>query len=113
MKTFQQVLERTKDRPIYEVGSEEVTVPRDDPVPVEAAEAEAERRRCRPRICSSSSVRAGRMICLFLAILELVKRQAVVLTQTDAFGDIGLEAGPGIDEARSDEQMSAIEQEYK
>ena len=54
------------------------------------------------------------MICLFLAILELVKRQALVLTQSDAFGDIGLEAGPGIDEAfGSDEQISAIEQEYK
>ena len=30
------------------------------------------------------------MVALFLAILEMVKIQAVVLTQKDAFGDIGI-----------------------
>ncbi len=30
------------------------------------------------------------MICLFLAILELVKRRNVELVQGEAFGDIGL-----------------------
>jgi segregation and condensation protein A len=113
VKTFQQVLERTKDRPTYEVGKEEVTVPemiqflakllrqkRKGPL---SASALFERQRSR---------RA--MICLFLAMLELVKLQAVTLTQSDAFGDIGLEAGPGLGEVfGSEEQMSAIEQEYK
>ena len=33
------------------------------------------------------------MICLFLAILELVKRQAVELMQGEAFGEIGLRRG--------------------
>ena len=52
------------------------------------------------------------MICLFLAILELVKRQAVILTQGEAFGDIGLESGQGLDELTSAGDLSAIEQEY-
>ena len=39
------------------------------------------------------------MICLFLAILELVKCQAVELTQGEAFGDIGLRRGAGFEES--------------
>ena len=38
------------------------------------------------------------MICLFLAMLELVRRQALVLTQKDAFGDIGLKKQRAFDE---------------
>ncbi len=53
------------------------------------------------------------MICLFLAMLELVRRQALSLTQKDAFGDIGLKRHRGFDEVLGqDESLSAIEQEY-
>jgi segregation and condensation protein A len=53
------------------------------------------------------------MICLFLAILELVKRQAVELTQGEAFGDIGLRRGSGFDEQQAAvEDLSAVEEEY-
>ena len=53
------------------------------------------------------------MICLFLAILELVKRQAVELTQGEAFGDIGLKRGSGFDESQAEvEDLSAVEEEY-
>jgi segregation and condensation protein A len=112
VKTFQQVLERVKDRPMYEVGKEDVTVPemiqylakllkQKHKGPVSATELFEKQR----------SRRA--MICLFLAILELVKRQAVVLTQAAAFGDIGLEAARDIDaEFTSDEQISAVEEQY-
>lgn len=111
VKTFQQVLERSKSRPIYEIGKEDVTVPemiqflgkllkgkRKGPI---SATDLFERQRSR---------RA--MICLFLAILELVKRQAVQLTQGEAFGDIGLESGEGLSELAASEDLSAIEQEY-
>ena len=37
------------------------------------------------------------MICLFLAVLEMVKLQAVGLTQKDAFGEIGLKRLKGFD----------------
>jgi segregation and condensation protein A len=53
------------------------------------------------------------MICLFLAILELVKRQAIELTQGEAFGDIGLRRGPGFDELRDTaEELATVEKEY-
>lgn len=112
VKTFQQVLERAKNRPIYEIGKEEVSVPdmiqylgkllkqkRKNPLSATALFERQPSRRA--------------MICLFLAILELVKRQAVKLTQADAFGDIGLEAGESADESLgSPDQLSAIEEQY-
>jgi segregation and condensation protein A len=53
------------------------------------------------------------MICLFLAILELVKRQSVELTQGEAFGDIGLRAGPGLSEVGQNmDELAAVEEEY-
>jgi segregation and condensation protein A len=53
------------------------------------------------------------MICLFLAMLELVKRQAVELTQGEAFGDIGLRRGPDFEDTREAEaDLAVVEQEY-
>jgi segregation and condensation protein A len=54
------------------------------------------------------------MICLFLAILELVKRQSVSLTQGEAFGDIGLERGPSFEEnPESLADLETVEQDYR
>ncbi len=53
------------------------------------------------------------MICLFLAILELVRRQTVELTQGEAFGDIGLKRGPSFDASEEQpEDLAIVEQEY-
>ena len=113
VKTFQQVLERNRNKPTYEVGKEAISVP--DMIRYLGARLK--------RLGAGKSLSATEMfeeqrstramICLFLAILELVKRQAVALTQQDAFGDIGLERTDGFDEALgSDEALAAIEQEY-
>jgi segregation and condensation protein A len=113
VKTFQTVIERAKNRPMYEVGDEDVSVPdmirylknilkgRTSSEPVSATELFEKQR----------SRRA--MICLFLAILELVKLQAIVLTQKDAFGDIGLKKRHGFDAVLEEsESLTAIEREY-
>ena len=53
------------------------------------------------------------MLCLFLAILELVKRQAVLLQQSDAFGDISIKRSKMFAEAFSGAQpIEAVEEEY-
>ena len=53
------------------------------------------------------------MICLFLAILELVKLQAIGLVQADAFGEIGLKRLAGFDTVfASTETISAIDEGY-
>jgi segregation and condensation protein A len=113
VKTFQDVLDRARNRPIYSVDKEDISVPdmmqylhraltespRGEPV---GARQLFERQRSR---------RA--MICLFLAILELVKRQAVVLVQKEAFGEIALRRHKRFEEVfATDETLAAIEREY-
>ncbi len=53
------------------------------------------------------------MICLFLAVLELVKLQALGLVQSDAFGEIGLKRLKGFESAFAAQQvMTAIDEGY-
>ena len=58
------------------------------------------------------SVRA--MISMFLAVLELVRRQAVLLVQTEAFGEIALKKHARFEEAVADQgAISEVEKDYK
>jgi segregation and condensation protein A len=113
VKTLQLVLERTKNRPTYDVGDDDISVPdmmqmirqqvgRADSQELISATRLFERQR---------SARA--MICLFLALLELVKRQAVELMQGEAFGEIVLRRGPGFADAEVDQDLAAVEEEYR
>jgi segregation and condensation protein A len=113
VKTFQTVLERAKNRPVYAVDQDDVSIPdmiahlgvlfssvkRSETIPaIELFERQPSRRA---------------MICLFLAILELVKRQALALTQKDAFGEIGLKRHKNFDQVfGSAEAIRAIQEEY-
>ena len=113
VKTFQTVLERAKSRPIYDVEKEDVNVPdmirflrdtlmrspRNQPVSItELFEMQRSRRA---------------MLCLFLAMLELVKRQAILLQQKEAFADIVVRPAENFEEALgSDQAIAAAEQEY-
>lgn len=114
VQTLQKVLDRAKNRPQFEVTKEDVTVP--DMIvllknvllrtrkgeSVSATEL-FERQRSR-----------SAMIVLFLAILEMVKGQAIRLVQTEAFGDIGIARHAGFDEfAASDQTVARLEEEYK
>ncbi len=113
MKTFQGVLERAKKRPVYEVGKEDVSRSGHDPVPA---------RRVRARSTKSVSARElferqrsrRAMICLFLAVLELVKLQALGLVQTGRLRRDRPEAAEGIRSGvrrRRDDQR-AIDEGY-
>jgi segregation and condensation protein A len=114
VKTLQLVLERTKNRPTYEVGEDDISVPdmmqmvwqqvgRADGQELVSATGLFERQRS-----------ARGMICLFLAILELVKRQAVELMQGEAFGEIALRRGAGFADAqRAQEDLAAVEEGYR
>ena len=113
VKTFQDVLDRAKNRPIYSVDKEDVSVP--DMIQylhrvlTESPRGEAVSAR---QIFERQRSRRA-MICLFLAILEMVKRQAVVLVQKEAFGEIALRRHKRFEEVfATDETLTAIEQEY-
>ena len=112
VKTLQDVLERAKSRPIYEVGKEDVTVPD----MIEFLREVLERTPRSQRISATEMFERQRsrraMLCLFLAILELVKRQAVMLEQKDAFGDIGIKRSSRFEEAFAGGALETVEQEY-
>jgi len=114
VKTFQGVLQRAKHRPIYEIGKEHVSVPD----MIQFLHRQLARSRRQEPLSATQLFERQRsrraMICLFLAILELVKRQTVELTQGEAFGDIGLQRGYGFDDfPDSVEELAAVEQDYR
>ena len=113
VKAFNEVLERAKNRPVYEVESADVTVSDmirylksrfeeigpDEPVFI-------------VRIFEQQRTRRA-MIALFLAVLEMVRMQAVVVTQKDLFGEIALQRHGNFDSVfASDQPMAAIEKDY-
>lgn len=95
VKTFQDILERARNRPILEVNEESVTV---------GQMVEYFRRRLlmedRPilvkRLLQHITSRHA-LIASFLALLELVRLQAVLLRQERVFGDILLKKHPLFD----------------
>jgi segregation and condensation protein A len=113
VRTFQEVLDRTRNRPIYEVGKEEVSVT--DMIEYLKSFLDATPRSEVVRVVELFERQRSRraMICLFLAILEMVKVQAVVLVQRDLFGDIVIKRHKKFEEAMaSSEAVSTIEKDY-
>jgi segregation and condensation protein A len=113
VKTLQVVLERAKNRPVYEVGKEDVSIP-DMIRYLEAVFRDLDKSDSLSVTELFERQRSRRaMLCLFLAVLELVRRQALALIQKDAFGEIGLKKNRGFDEVLGqDESLAEIEQEY-
>ena len=113
VKAFGEALERVKSRPVYEVAGEEVSVAdmvlylksvflaasQDEPVFIMRLFEQQRSRRA--------------MIALFLAVLEMVKMQAVEICQKDLFGEIALLRQKQFDTVfASAEPVSAIEKGY-
>jgi segregation and condensation protein A len=113
VKAFGEMLERVKNRPIYEVEAADVTVGdmirylRD-----QFREAGEDKPVYIMRIFEMQRTRRA-MIALFLAVLEMVRMQAVVVTQKDLFGEIALQRHGSFDAVfATDQPMSAIEKDY-
>ncbi len=114
VKTFQNILERVKNRPIYEVGQEDVTVP--EMMDFLCHQLGKDRRSEALSVARLFDQQRSRraMICLFLAILELVKRRSVELIQEQSFGDIGLRRGQRFYESQETaEEYAEIAEEYR
>jgi len=113
VKAFGEILERTKNRPVYEVESADVTVAdmirylRD-----QFTDVGPDKPVFIVRLFEQQRTRRA-MIALFLAVLEMVRMQAVVVTQKDLFGEIGLQRHTGFDAVfASDQPIAAIEKDY-
>ena len=111
VKVFQQVLERRKEVPKFELRHETVTIaqmmdrlrqrlmPTDEPVSlIEFFDSCASRRA---------------MIVALLAVLEMVRMQAVILVQSELFSDISLRKHKMFDAVfAGPDAMSKIEEQY-
>ena len=113
VRAFGEMLERARNRPAYEVESADVTVAemmhylRDRFI-----EAGGGQPVFILRIFEQQGSRRA-MIALFLAVLEMVRMQAVVVTQKSLFGEIALMRHDNFDAVfASDEPIAAIEKDY-
>ena len=111
VRTFQQILDRARNRPVIEVAGEDVTVSQqivylrnvllaaDEAVPME------------PLFERQAGLRG--LITLFLAVLELVRMQAVLLRQKELFGPILIQKNKLFDVVFSSEQpILAVAESY-
>jgi segregation and condensation protein A len=101
VRVFQEVLTRLKERPILNVDEESVTVAQMLDYVKRRMVMEDRPVSLRKLLHSTHSERA--LICMFLALLELVRLQAVLLRQQDNFGDILIKKGDGFDAVMSED----------
>ena len=114
VKAFGEILDRVKNRPIYEVSGEDIGVPEMIVYLCSLLRRAGDKETIRimPLFERQRSVRA--MISMFLAVLELVRRQAVVLAQTEAFGEIALRKHARFEDAFASEgAITEVERDYK
>ena len=88
VRTFQQILERAKARPVFEVDEEAVTV--SQMIDFIRRRLLLEDRPVHLRQLLHHLRSHNALVCAFLALLELVRLQAILLRQDRLFGDIVL-----------------------
>ena len=86
VRTFQQILERAKSKPILQVDEETVTVSQMIDYIRQRLLLEDRPIRLKQMLQHTRSQKG--LICAFLAILELVRLQAILLRHERVFGDI-------------------------
>jgi len=86
VKTFQQVLDRVRNRPIVQVDEERVTVAQ--MIDYWQRRLTIEDRPVRLKQLLRNVQSPQMLVCMFLALLELVRLQAVQLRQEHLFGEI-------------------------
>jgi segregation and condensation protein A len=96
VRVFQEVLERLRERPVLDVDEESVTVAQMIDYVKRRLMMEERPVSLRRMLHTTHSERA--LICMFLAMLELVRLQAVLLHQPNQLGDILIKKAEGFDE---------------
>ena len=112
VKALSAVMERLQSRPIYEIRDESVSV---SDMVAHLRSLLRDTKKDKPlfilQVMEQQRTRRA-MICLFLAVLEMVKMQAVQILQKDLFGEIALGKGERFEEAFQ-QPVIALEEDYK
>ena len=88
VKTFQQILERVRTRPMINVNEETVTVGQMIDYLRRRLELESRPIRLKQLLLRVPSRQA--LVCMFLALLEMVRLQAIQVRQDELFGEIAV-----------------------
>lgn len=117
VKAFGEILERAKNRPAYEIEQADVTVA--DMIRYlkhEFEDAGPQKPVFILRVFERQRTRRA-MIAMFLAVLEMVRMQAVVVRQKDLFGEIALERHENFNAVFASGQptaaIDAVEKDYR
>ncbi len=109
VKTFQQILDRARSRPVLQVDEETVTVGQMINYLRRRLSLEDRPVRLKQMLRNIESRQA--LVCMFLALLELVRLQAVQLRQEHLFGEVLIRKHVGF-EAIMNEQ-AAVRDDWK
>jgi segregation and condensation protein A len=97
VRTFQKILDRAKQRPFMDVTEETATV--GQMLDYVRRRLMLEDRPVRLKQLLRNVHSRGALICMFLALLELVRLQAILLRQDQGFGEIVLKKHTNFDSA--------------
>jgi segregation and condensation protein A len=103
-RVFRDVLDRMRERPVLNVDEEAVTVAQMIDYVKRRLLMEDRPVSLRRLLHSTHSERA--LICMFLAMLELVRLQAVLLYQPQQLGDILIKKAEGFDQVFADREQT-------
>src|SRR5262249_44983998 len=109
VKTFQQVLERVRTRPILQVDEETVTVSQMIDYLRRRLSLEEQPLRLKQILQNVPSRTA--LVCMFLALLELVRLQAVQLRQDRLFGEVLVRKHVGFDAVMA--EQAAVRDDWR
>ena len=109
VKTFQQVLERVRSRPILQVDEETVTV--SQLIDYLRRRLSLEERPLRLKQILQNVQSRTALVCMFLALLELVRLQAIQLRQDRLFGEILLRKHVGFDAVMA--EQAAVRDDWR
>ena len=109
VKTFQQILDRARSRPILEVDEDTVTVGQMIQYLHRRMTLEDRPIRLKQMLRNVPSRQA--LVCMFLAMLELVRLQAIQVRQEKVFGEVLVRKHSHFDEVMS--EQAAIRDDWK
>jgi segregation and condensation protein A len=109
VKTFQQILERMRTRPVINVNEETVTVGQMIDYLRRRLALESRPIRLKQMLMRMPSRQA--LVCMFLALLELVRLQAIQIKQEQMFGEIAVRKHVGFDAVMA--EQAAVRDDWR
>ncbi|MGA9509925.1 MAG: segregation/condensation protein A [Candidatus Sulfotelmatobacter sp.] len=109
VKTFQQILERVRTRPMINVNEETVTVGQMIDYLRRRLELESRPIRLKQLLLRVPSRQA--LVCMFLALLEMVRLQAIQVRQDELFGEIAVRKHTGFEAVMA--EQAAVRDDWR